>query len=188
MNIINLTPHEISVHTHVGATATYIGDVVNVPASGNVARVDETRTIINELMPMGITVDVVSYSDVTGLPEPQENTIYIVSALVAARVPERRDVYMPGKAVRDDEGRIIGCEGLSQVPAPVSVDPDAPYPDIDPWDDMGFPTTVSIQVDIQSEDEQHDYENLAALLGAGVIFDWKQSPVKVTFFRKREVR
>lgn len=130
-NIVNLTPHAININRHQI-------DTIEIPPSGTVARCDEVRTNIDsiDLIP----VDVVSFGDVEGLPEPQENTVYIVSALVAARVPERRDVYMPGKAIRDDAGRVIGCSGLSQVPAPISIDPDAPYPDLDPWDDMGAPS------------------------------------------------
>ena len=52
-------------------------------------------------------------------PEPKENTIYVVSARVAQALketnPERTDVMIPAKTLRDSEGNIIGCTGLSLV-------------------------------------------------------------------------
>lgn len=39
----------------------------------------------------------------------------MVSRLVAEAVPNRRDVYAPGEAVRDTEGRIVGARGLCRV-------------------------------------------------------------------------
>ena len=134
MNIINLTPHTININRHQI-------DEIAIEPSGTIARCEEVRTQLKSVDQ--IPVDMVSYGAVENLPEPQEDTIYIVSQLVAAQVPERRDVYIPGKAIRDDAGRVIGCQGLSQVPAPVTADPDAPYPDIDPWDEMGAPSPAA---------------------------------------------
>jgi len=53
---------------------------------------------------------------VTGYcPEPQEGTIFIVSALTAQAVPDRQDVFIVDDAVRDDQGRIIGARALAHV-------------------------------------------------------------------------
>lgn len=60
----------------------------------------------------GIAVTRAVYGDITGLPEPQEGVIYIVSALVALAA-RREDVLFPGPAIRDAEGRIVACRGLS---------------------------------------------------------------------------
>lgn len=47
------------------------------------------------------------------LPEPQENTIYIVSALALNGVPDHRtDVVAPKQVERDSNGTIIGCRGF----------------------------------------------------------------------------
>jgi len=52
--------------------------------------------------------------DVEGLPEPQSNTVYIVSTLVAQAVPHRDDIIAPDTSpqgvVRDSEGKIIGVK------------------------------------------------------------------------------
>lgn len=55
------------------------------------------------------------FGEVEGLPETQEGTIYVVSSLVAQRVPNRTDVFIPNESVRDDQGRIIGCKSLGRI-------------------------------------------------------------------------
>lgn len=50
---------------------------------------------------------------VDGLPEPQPDTLLIVSALVRLAVPHRTDVVSSGSLVRDESGRPVGCLGLS---------------------------------------------------------------------------
>ena len=56
-----------------------------------------------------------SFNEVEGLPEPQENTIYIVSALVAGAAKDRDDLVIPNDIVRDDKGNIIGCKNLARI-------------------------------------------------------------------------
>ncbi|BBM40490.1 hypothetical protein JCM16776_0710 [Leptotrichia shahii] len=101
MNIINLTPHAINIIS--GDTTT------TIDPSGTVARV-ATQVVATD-NPMLYTQQ---YGDVQDLPAPQDDTIYIVSALVLARVPDRTDVYAPltAQAVRNDAGQIIGVPGL----------------------------------------------------------------------------
>jgi hypothetical protein len=104
MVVINLTPHTINIHTE--------DDVMKVPASGQVARVTEERQFVGRL-PNGIPVQRVEYGSPYGLPGPAEGVIYVVSRIVKNAAPERKDVYAPGPAVRDRDGRVMGCEGLS---------------------------------------------------------------------------
>jgi hypothetical protein len=65
----------------------------------------------------GISVPVnrTQFGVVTGLPDPQPDTIYIVSAVVAQAVPDRPDVFIVDDAVRDEQGRIIGARALAHV-------------------------------------------------------------------------
>jgi hypothetical protein len=65
----------------------------------------------------GITVPVnrTQFGAVTGLPEPQPDTIFVVSALVAQAVPDRPDVFIVDDAVRDEQGRVIGARALAHV-------------------------------------------------------------------------
>jgi hypothetical protein len=54
----------------------------------------------------------VSYGKVEGLPEGVPGTLFVVSALVRAAVPDRTDVASPGDLVRDEKGAVIGCRNL----------------------------------------------------------------------------
>lgn len=108
VQIINLTPHEVTV---VGSN----GDIImKVPASGQVARCSVSRTVIGELNRITVAKSVMG--EVEGLPEPSEDTVYIVSRVVAEAMKGRRDdLIITDDAVRDSEGRIVGCKGFAVV-------------------------------------------------------------------------
>jgi len=104
-NIINCTPHAISFVDDAGKVIRV------VEPSGILPRVSSTITVVGNID--GIPDEITSYGEVVGLPEKQDGTILVVSAMVAARVPDRDDIRIPGRQVRDDKGRIIGCKSLS---------------------------------------------------------------------------
>lgn len=104
---VNLTPHDVNFVTEDGIP------LLTVEPCGIIARVSCKTMVIGKEDGIPITTNV--YGDVEGLPDPETDTIYIVSALVAGRVPDRKDVYIPNEAVRDDKGRIIGCKSLGQI-------------------------------------------------------------------------
>ena len=110
--IVNLTPHEITIHLPDGS-------VVKIPPSGRVARVATIRKPTGELE--GIPLVTVEYGKVEGLPaEPEPDTYYIVSVLVAqalASDPKWHGKLLvpdtsPQGAVRDKDGKIIGVKAL----------------------------------------------------------------------------
>lgn len=103
---VNLTPHAVNVERP---------DMPNliIPPSGDVARVETHRVPCGTIGVGGIPVELSVLSDVTGLPEPQPDTYYIVSGMVLDRVQTRPDVFAPGQLVRDQDGRVVGCRGLS---------------------------------------------------------------------------
>jgi len=103
MNFVNLTPHTLNIIEEDGSVYT-------LPASGQVARVEVERTV--DFVMDGIEVFSTVYGQVTGLPERQRDTAYIVSALVA-QAAKRSDVYSPGELVRNEAGQVIGCRGLT---------------------------------------------------------------------------
>lgn len=104
--LVNLTPHEINLVRD--------GEIVEtVKPSGVIARVSVTSEIVGEIN--GFEVRKNTYSEVVGLPERAENTIYIVSALVAQAAKDRDDLVVTDGAVRDAEGRIIGCTGFAVI-------------------------------------------------------------------------
>lgn len=100
MNVINLCPHAI--HLYDGTL------VCNYPPSGAVARCEEMTSPVYHL---DATLPVVNktYGEIIGLPAPKEGTVYIVSMLIRTLCPGRSDLLSPGDAVRDAEGKIIGC-------------------------------------------------------------------------------
>lgn len=108
--IVNLTPHTIN---FVGKDNTI---VATIPSSG-VARATQRREIVDTIVANGITLPIArcTYGDVQGLPEPKDDTIYVVSAITAQAVPEREDVFIVDDSVRDENGRIIGVRGLAHV-------------------------------------------------------------------------
>lgn len=107
VKFVNLTPHSIIFVDDAGNT------VLTVEPSGQVARCSVTREQVDTIA--GIPVNKTRFGKAENLPEPQEGTIYIVSALTAQAVPERKDVFITDDAVRDEQGRIIGCRALSHI-------------------------------------------------------------------------
>ena len=105
MKIINLTPHELNIH--VGDT------IISIPPTLPPAR--RVETWVDAPSVAGIPVKRKNYGALTGLPDPQPDTIFIVSLAAAQAVEGRDDVYIPGEAVRDETGRIIGCVGLAKL-------------------------------------------------------------------------
>jgi hypothetical protein len=104
---INLTPHAINLIC--GPTFA---------PSGNVARVKVTRqACFRNYSDEGenekeITFYAPSVGEVEGLPDTEDDTYLIVSAMVRTALPNRLDLVSPGNLVRDDNGNVIGCDGF----------------------------------------------------------------------------
>lgn len=103
MKIINLTPHVINVIDAAGETQRF-------EPSGDVARVGQKYLQVCSLDK--IVLYSCEYGEVEGLPEPEDGTNYIVSAMVRAALPERWDLLSPGELVRGEDGQPIGCKGF----------------------------------------------------------------------------
>ena len=110
MRIVNLTPHAL----------TFVaGDeiVASIPSSGQ-ARCAQSRQQIGtvDLAGHAIPVNRTQFGAVSGLPEPEPGTIYVVSVVVASALAgSRDDVYVTDDAVRDADGRVIGCRALARL-------------------------------------------------------------------------
>ena len=112
MKIINLTPHALNFMPQ-GPD----GPVVTIPPSGIVARCAASRVQVDTVTVDGISIPVnqTRFGEVSDLPDPRPDTIYVVSALVAQAVPERTDVFIVDDTVRDKDGRIIGAKALAHI-------------------------------------------------------------------------
>ena len=105
-DIKNLTPHNVIVV--INDDIRYV-----ITASGIVARCTSSTETIGEVN--GIPLTRTTYGEVVGLPDKKENTIYIVSAIVAQARPDRDDLFIPNETVRDESGKIVGCKSLGRV-------------------------------------------------------------------------
>jgi hypothetical protein len=106
VEIRNLTPHEIAIHTLQGIQV--------IPPSGMVARV-RTKRLMRESLPLGsmcrVPVSEIESLAVDGLPEPEESVMLLVSTFVAQHpsVRGRADVASPDlhSAIRDHNGNVV---------------------------------------------------------------------------------
>lgn len=105
MTILNCTPHALCFVDAAGEA------IRSIAPSGILPRVSSSITVVGDID--GIPDEVTSYGEVVGLPEKQDGVVLVVSAMVAARLPDRDDIRIPGRQVRDAQGRIVGCQSLS---------------------------------------------------------------------------
>ncbi len=110
MEIVNLTPHEVKI---IGDD----GNVVAVFPSAGVARASQHDVPAGEIN--SISVVKTEFGEVSGLPEPTEGVVFIVSRITveAARAQGRTtdDLLTTSGAVRDDQGRIVGCRAFARL-------------------------------------------------------------------------
>jgi len=111
VKFVNLTPHEIVIFDNEGKNV-----IKRIPPLGQVARVSVKRTKVAEID--DIPVFRTEYGEVEGLPEPKEDTVYIVSILVLQALRgKRKDVVAPdtspASVIRDSQGRIKGVKAFT---------------------------------------------------------------------------
>jgi hypothetical protein len=103
MKLVNLTQKKVVI-------AKADGSYEVIPTSGTVARVKA------ELVPVGMVGDVpimrTEYTATTGLPEPIDGVLYVVTPYVRLANPERDDLVSPIMLIRDINGDITACRGL----------------------------------------------------------------------------
>lgn len=98
---INLTPHEINLFSTESERI--------FPPSGKIVRLS-VEYVTGEIVDGIPTVKRV-FGEVIDLPDPQKDTYYLVSSLVADRIKGRNDILIPdtgASAVRDADGKIKG--------------------------------------------------------------------------------
>lgn len=105
MNIVNLTPHAITIEKADGTRIT-------IPPTAPAARVTQQNYIMADVD--GIPVSAVVWGEVENVPAPADNTVYVVSAMVAQRLPERSDVLAPdtGASAIRESGNIVAVRGF----------------------------------------------------------------------------
>ena len=113
--LMNYTPHTIHLQTPLGMAAI---------RSDGEARVSEEVSEVITLgwdeygdcgMSQSVPLAVKRYGAVSGLPEPRQHVLYIVSTLVQLACPHRSDLVSPDQVIRDAGGRVIGCKGVYRL-------------------------------------------------------------------------
>ena len=116
MKIINLTPHDVVLFMVEEIPEGTVQMTVVFPKSGNIARVTEISTPVEGVEYNGTIIPLVTtvWGNIENLPEPEDDTKYIVSSIVAsaAILVGRDDILVPVDFVRDEEGVILGCKAL----------------------------------------------------------------------------
>lgn len=113
MKVINCTPHDIN-FVEKTKTQTYTL-CITIPKSGIIPRLIETTTDNGSINFLGVDIPIINkkYHKCKDLPEKKKDTFLIVSGLVASSI-HRDDLLVPN-TVRDETGKIIGCDSFAQI-------------------------------------------------------------------------
>jgi hypothetical protein len=109
MKLINLTPHAVQIF---GTDSS----VLVLPACHSPARLSEHAMLFKliKIHDMEIRISGVEYTSVYNLPDKLEDTLYVVSQMVAQASPERDDLLFPYDVIRNEDGTIFGCKSLAK--------------------------------------------------------------------------
>jgi len=110
ITVRNLTPHPINLHCPDGRVLTFPGAPMDsVPRIPLETRNVGTVSVEKAAIPVRHSAPV---GDPTPLPEPVPETIFVVSRATAEAAPHRPDLVYPDDAVRDENGRVVGCRAF----------------------------------------------------------------------------
>lgn len=105
VTLVNATPHPLNI-------VQTDGTVLTLEGSGVCPRCESNELVDRAIGLIEVTRQ--TLGNVQGLPDPIPGVYFIVSRLVASAT-EREDLLVPGQLVRDDQGKVIGCKGLSRL-------------------------------------------------------------------------
>lgn len=119
--IINCTPHAIDVY-HPNTPAIVDPErharMLSIPPSGQVARLGEVVIGEAHTAPRtgaeAVPVTYVEYGHTIGLPDVKAKVWIVVSLPIALALPDRPDLLVPWRQVRNAAGTVVGCRGLAR--------------------------------------------------------------------------
>lgn len=106
VTLLNATPHALNI-------VQSDGSVLTLASSGIVPRCESNEVIDQAIGLIEVTRQTLGH--VQGLPDPVPGLYFIVSRLVASAADNRDDLLVPGSLIRDDQGHVVGCKGLSRI-------------------------------------------------------------------------
>jgi hypothetical protein len=111
--IVNLTPHPINLYWDNGSGYKEEGETI--PSSG-FARAKQTSKTTGSLN--GYPVKKVEFGGSEGMPAPIPGVNFVVSEITARALKAEgrtEDIFIVTDLVRDENGRIIGCESFAKI-------------------------------------------------------------------------
>lgn len=102
--LINMTPHPIHI-------VNMEGQLLKTIESSGLIRL-KASTVDAGFQVDGVNITTTQFGEPEGLPESEDGKFFIVSQIVKAALPERKDLLVPAEVVRDERGNIIGCASL----------------------------------------------------------------------------
>jgi hypothetical protein len=121
MQLVNLTPHSLHLYSDEGNYISTFESRGQIRLGSSFQEV-ERRHFSNAEGSIPIKdmfFDDSAYIEIDGqqyntLPEPKEDTVYVVSKMVKNAFPEREDFFVVSETVRDENGKICGFKSLSK--------------------------------------------------------------------------
>jgi len=123
MKIVNLMPHDLTIFraedTKPSGAKGYVlarecAPLMVIRSSG-ISRAAAVENPVGQID--GVPMFRMAFGEPQGVPDPQPNTVYVVSSITAQACRDSgrdtHDLVMPARTVRDAEGRIIGCTAFS---------------------------------------------------------------------------
>lgn len=105
MNLVNLTGHDL----RLGNTAVLLRSRGHARVKGEMKEVGEV--VIEGLGGDTFPVLEVTEREIRGLPDPVDDTLYIVSGIVSSAA-RRKDVVSPSRTERTANGRVTACHAF----------------------------------------------------------------------------
>ena len=109
-NFINCTPHPLNICNEDGNT------VLAIPAPPTGTPLPRVSVVLKNIEYIGvIPLFKAVVGEVIDLPDEEENVFLIVSSMLQAAAPQRKDLLSPGELIRDENRQPIGCKGLKTL-------------------------------------------------------------------------
>jgi hypothetical protein len=112
INVVNLTPHPLRIKRGDG---TFLELPKPAPGVAIPRRSVKTELVYSmESHDGSLPVYRTVLGPVENVPVDTPETVYVVSRIVVDALPDRTDLFSPGEAIRDAEGKVIGANGISR--------------------------------------------------------------------------
>ena len=106
MKLYNATPHEVTLRA-------VDGSLIRLPAAEAPARVHLER--LDRGVVCGVKIVVPVVVGVNNLPARRDDTLIVVSKIVADALPERQDLVVPDLIEYDESGAVVAAGALARL-------------------------------------------------------------------------